>query len=190
MAVPTYDEITSAGIQMLRLARERLGGGYDSNTRDAGEPIYLSDLSRLSGGNTSGSEKSFPAINMLNIQSANFFRNRRPDGANPLSMGEFLGYDQTLIRREFRFAYSSTSSTNACNFTINATSYWHDGSNTLPVDGDRIWKYATGTASSDKAEAGYYQIFDPSSGVSEGTYGEVLGGGGGFSGQMINISSC
>ena len=190
MAVPTYDEITSAGIQMLRLSRERLGAGYDSNTRYAGEPISLKDLSNLSGGDAGGSELSYPAINMLNIQSANFFRNRRPDGANPLGMGEFLGYDQTLIRREFRFAYSSTSSTNACNFTINATSYWHDGSNTLPVDGDRIWKYATGTASSDKAEAGYYQIFDPSSGVSEGTYGEVLGGGGGFSGQMINISSC
>tara|TARA_R110000765_G_scaffold354781_1_gene444960 strand:+ start:2071 stop:2640 length:570 start_codon:yes stop_codon:yes gene_type:complete len=189
MPVPTYDEITSAGIQMLRLARERVGQGYASSF-SVTNPISLKDLSNLNGGNAGGSGNSFPAVNMLNIQSANFFRNRRPDGANPLKVSEFLGYDQTLIRREFRFAYSSTSSTNACNFTINATSYWHDGSNTLPVDGDRIWKYATGTASSDKAEAGYYQIFDPSSGVSEGTYGEVLGGGGGFSGQMINISSC
>ena len=188
MAVPTYDEITSAGIQMLRLARERVGQGYASSF-SVTNPISLKDLSNLNGGNAGGSGNSFPAVNMLNIQSANFFRNRRPDGANPLSMGEFLGYDQTLIRREFRFAYSSTSSTNACNFTIVATSYWHDGNNLLPVDGDRIWKYATGTATSDRAESGYYQIFNPISGASEGTYGEVLGGGA-FGGQMINISSC
>ena len=189
MAVPTFDELQDPGMEMSRLARERLGGGYDSNTYDGGEPISLKDLSNLSGGNAGGSEKSFPAINMLNIQSANFFRNRRPDGSNPLGMGEFFGYDQTLARREFRFAYSSTSSTNACNFTIVATSYWHDGNNLLPVDGDRIWKYATGTATSDRAESGYYQIFNPISGASEGTYGEVLGGGA-FGGQMINISSC
>tara|TARA_R110002126_G_scaffold277486_1_gene423367 strand:- start:69 stop:635 length:567 start_codon:yes stop_codon:yes gene_type:complete len=188
MPVPTYDEITSAGIQMLRLARERVGQGYASSF-SVTNPISLKDLSNLNGGNAGGSGNSFPAVNMLNIQSANFFRNRRPDGANPLKVSEFLGYDQTLLRREFRFAYSSNSSTNACNFTINATSYWHDGSSTLPVDGDRIWKYATGTAVSDRAQSGYYQIFNPSSGVSEGTYGEVLGGGA-FGGQIINISSC
>ena len=188
MAVPTYDEITSAGIQLVRLARERVGQGYASSYGIT-NPISLKDLSNLSGGNAGGSGNSFPAVNMLNIQSANFFRNRRPDGSNPLKVSEFLGYDQTLLRREFRFAYSTNSSANACSFTINATSYWHDGNSTLPVDGDRIWKYETGTSTTDRAPSGYYQIFNPSSGVSEGTVGEVLGGGA-FGGQMINISSC
>jgi len=188
MAVPTFDELQDPGMQMLKLARERVGQGYDSSF-SVTDPISLKDLSNLSGGNGGGSGNSFPAVNMLNIQSANFFRNRRPDGADPLKMGEFFGYDQTLIRREFRFAYSTNSSTNACNFTIVATSYWHDGNNTLPVDGDRIWKSETGTATSNRAEPGFYQIFDPSSGLSEGTVGEVLGGGA-FGGQMVNISNC
>lgn len=187
MPVPLYSDLQDPGMEMSRLARERLGGGYDSNTYDGGEPIYLSDLSRLTGGNTSGSEKSFPAINQLNIQSANFFRNRRPDGNDPLKMGEFFGYNQTLTRREVRFAYSSTSSTTACSFTMVSTIYWHDGSNTIPVDGDRMYTTYNGFTA---APGGYYQLFDPSSGLSEGTYAEVLGGGGGFVGTIIGISSC
>tara|TARA_R110002167_G_scaffold70675_1_gene199524 strand:- start:46 stop:609 length:564 start_codon:yes stop_codon:yes gene_type:complete len=187
MAVPTYDEITSAGIQMLRLSRERLGGGYDSNTRDAGEPIYLSDLSRLTGGNTSGSEKSFPAINQLNPQSSNFNLNRRPDGANPLKMSEFFGYNQTLTRSYVRFAFSSSNSSTACSFTINATIYYHNGSGVYPVGGDRMYTTYGGFTA---APAGFYQLFNPTSGVSNGTWVEVLGGGGGLAGTVGNSGNC
>jgi hypothetical protein len=187
MPVPTFDELQDPGMEMSRLARERLGGGYDSNTYDGGEPISLKDLSNLSGGNAGGSEKSFPAINMFNIYSANFFRNRRPDGSNPLGMGEFFGYNQTLTRTQVRFAYSSSSGTTACSFTMQSTIYYHDGSNTIPVDGDRMYTTYNGFT---PAPAGFYQLFDPSTGISEGTYAEVLGGGGGFAGTIIGVSSC
>ena len=103
MPVPTYDELQDPGLEMLKIARERLGGGYDGTTTVT-SPISLKDLSNLSGGNAGGSGNSYPAVNLLNVQSANFFRNRRPDGNNPLKMSEFFGYNQTLIRREVRFA--------------------------------------------------------------------------------------
>ena len=186
MAVPTYDELQDPGLEMLKIARERLGGGYNGTTTVT-SPISLKDLSNLSWGNSGGSGNSYPAVNLLNVQSANFFRNRRPDGNNPLKMSEFFGYNQTLIRREVRFAYSSSSSTNACNFTISSTRYWHDGSNTLPVGGDKIYTTETGTA---VAPAGYYHLFDPSSGSSTGTYAEVIGGGGGFAGTVSGVSNC
>ena len=186
MAVPTYDELQDPGLSLLKIARERLGGGYDGTTTVT-SPISLKDLSNLSGGNSGGSGVSYPAINLLNTQSANFFRYRRPDGNDPLHMSEFFGYNQTLTRREVRFAYSSSSSTNACNFTISSTRYWHDGSNTLPTDGDKMYTTETGTT---VAPAGYYHLFNPSSGTSTGTYAEVLGGGGGFAGTIIGVSNC
>ena len=187
MPVPTYDELQDPGMSMQKLSRERLGGGYDNSSYDAGDPIYLSDLSRLTGGNTSGSEKSYPAVNLLNVQSANFFRNRRPDGSDPLKMSEFFGYNQTLTRREVRFAYSSTSSSTACSFSIQSTRYYHDGSNTLPTDGDKIYTTYDGFT---PAPAGYYHLFNPGSGTSTGNYAEVIGGGGGFAGTVVGVSSC
>jgi len=40
----------------------------------------MSDIQRLSGGNTSGSGKTYPAVNTLNPVE------NRPDGENPLGM--------------------------------------------------------------------------------------------------------
>ncbi len=185
MPVPTYDEI-SAGIQMVRLARERVGQDYASSYAIT-SPISLKDLSNLSGGNAGGSGNSYPSINLLNTQSANFYRNRRPDGSDPLKMSEFLGYNQTLTRREMRFAYSNSSSSTACSYTISTTIYWHDGSSTLPVGGDKVYTTYSGTT---VAAGGFYQLFDPSSGASDGTWVEVLGGGGGFAGTVSDSGSC
>ena len=187
MPVPTFDELQDPGMEMIRLSRERLGAGYDNNTRDAGEPIYLSDLSRLTGGNTSGSEMSFPAINLLNPVSTNFNLNRRPDGSNPLKMSEFFGYNQTLTRRYVRFAFSSSNSSTACSFSISATIYYHNGSGVYPVGGDRMYTTYGGFTA---APAGYYQLFDPDSGVSNGTWVQVLGGGGGLAGTVGNSGNC
>lgn len=186
MPVPTYDELQDPGLEMLKIARERLGGGYDGTTTVT-SPISLKDLSNLSGGNSGGSGNSYPAVNQLNVQSANFFRNRRPDGNNPLHMSEFFGYNQTLTRREVRFAYSNVNSSTACSFSIQSTKYWHDGSNTLPVSGDKIYTTYDGFT---PAPAGFYHLFNPSSGTSTGDYAEVIGGGGGFAGTVVGVSSC
>lgn len=186
MPVPTYDELQDPGLEMLKIARERLGGGYDGTTTVT-SPISLKDLSNLSGGNSGGSGNSYPAVNQLNVQSANFFRNRRPDGNDPLKMSEFFGYNQTLTRREVRFAYSNVNSSTACSFSIQSTKYWHDGSNTLPVSGDKIYTTYDGFT---PAPAGFYHLFNPSSGTSTGNYAEVIGGGGGFAGTVVGVSSC
>jgi|TARA_R100001463_G_scaffold22330_3_gene53528 hypothetical protein len=187
MAVPLFSDLQNPGLEMLRLARERLGAGYTNNTYSVSSPISLKDLSNLSGGNSGGSGNSYPAINMLNVQSPAFSRNRRPDGNNPLKMSEFFGYNQNLQRRVVRFAYSSSNASTACSFSIQSTEYWHDGSNTLPVSGDKIYTTETGFTA---APSGYYQLFNPSSGVSEGTVAEVIGGGGGFAGTVAGVDSC
>jgi len=186
MAVPTYDEMGDPGMEMVRLARERVGQDYTSSY-SMSNPISLKDLSALAGGSAGGSGNSYPAVNLLNTQSANFYRNRRPDGSNPLKMSEFFGYNQTLIRREMRFAYNISSSSTACSYTISATIYWHDGSSTLPVGGDKVYTTYDGTT---VAAAGFYQLFDPSSGGTDGTWVEILGGGGGFAGTVGNSGSC
>jgi hypothetical protein len=84
MACPNIanDEIT-----MLKTARERMGAGYNSNYTITG-PIHMSDLQRLSGGNTSGSGNSYPAVSLANPVT------NRPDGEDPLQFSEFSEYDQ------------------------------------------------------------------------------------------------
>tara|TARA_R100000951_G_scaffold17063_1_gene13546 strand:+ start:436 stop:996 length:561 start_codon:yes stop_codon:yes gene_type:complete len=186
MPVPTYDELQDPGLEMLKLARERLGGGYSGSTTVT-SPISLKDLSNLSGGNSGGSGNSYPAINTLNVQSSVFANNRRPDGSDPLKMSEFFGYNQTLTRREVRFAYSNVNASTACGFSLQSTIYYHDGSSTLPVGGDKIYTTYNGFT---VAPAGFYQLFDPSSGVSEGTVAEVIGGGGGLAGTVSGVDSC
>ena len=186
MAVPTYDELQDPGLSMLGIARERYYNSYTSSSTPTA-PISLKDLSNLSGGNSGGSGVSYPAVNLRNVQSSNFFRNRRPDGSDPLKMSEFFGYDQDLVRREVRFAYSNVSSSTACGFLMQSTKYWHDGSGTLPASGDKIYTTETG---STVAPAGYYHLFDPSSGISEFKYATVIGGGGGFAGTVSGIDFC
>ena len=56
---------TSGDMSMLKVAKERTGSGYESSISIA-PPIYLADLSRLTGGNASGSGRSYPAVNLNN----------------------------------------------------------------------------------------------------------------------------
>jgi hypothetical protein len=172
MAVPT-----SGTIEMLKLARERKGFGYTSSGTIT-SPIHLSDLSRLSGGNSSGSGTSYPAVNLLNPSTS------RPDGSDPQSMGEFRGYEQNLARAAFEFLYSATSSNNACAFGLpDGTVYYHtDGSNQYPsaLDGT-FFAYTTATGFTP-VSAGFYQVFD-TSGFSTNKFiqtnssGAIIGGG-------------
>tara|TARA_R110000823_G_scaffold188054_3_gene320188 strand:+ start:693 stop:1256 length:564 start_codon:yes stop_codon:yes gene_type:complete len=187
MPVPTYDLIGN-GMELVRVARERLGGtgGY-AGSYSITSPISLKDLSSLSGGNAGGSGNNYPSVNLLNPVSTNFNLNRRPDGANPLKMSEFFGYNQTLTRSYVRFAFSSSSSSTACSFTMSATIYYHNGSGVYPVGGDRMYTTYGGFTA---AAAGYYQLFNPTSGVSNGTWVEVLGGGGGLAGTVGNSGNC
>ena len=78
-------------ISMLKTARERTGAGYTSNFYIA-PPIYMSDIQRLTGGNSSGSGRSYPAVALANPID------NRPDGENPLAMSEFSLYDQNPPR--------------------------------------------------------------------------------------------
>ncbi len=184
MACPTYT--SGAALSMLKVARERRFNNYNSSSNING-PIFMSDIQRLSGGNSSGSGENYPAINMLNIQSASPVRNARPDGSNPLEMSEFYNYDQSLQRYQVRFAYSSSSSSIACGLLASSTIYWHTGSNLLPASGDKIYTTETGFT---PAPAGYYHLFDPGTLISEFKYAEVIGGGGGFAGTVIDVDFC
>ena len=69
MACPLFDD--NIPLTMLKIARERFYNDFNSSSSIT-SPIYLSDLSRLTGGNTSGSGVSYPAVNLLNTQSGNF----------------------------------------------------------------------------------------------------------------------
>ena len=64
MAVPTYDEMGDPGMELVRVARERVGQDYDSSYAMT-NPISLKDLSALAGGSAGGSGNSYPAINLL-----------------------------------------------------------------------------------------------------------------------------
>jgi len=168
---------TSGELSMLKIARERKGYGYTSST-SIPSPIYLSDLSRLSGGNSSGSGTSYPAVNMLN-PSLN-----RPDGSDPQSMAEFRGYQQNLSRAAFEFIYSSSSSNDACSFGLpDGTTYYHtDGNNQYPSALDGTYYAYTTSTGFNPVSAGYYQVFD-TNGISTNKYiqvnssGAIIGGG-------------
>jgi len=173
MAVP---EATNQ-LNMLKLARERRFSNYDGS-QTITPPIHLSDLSRLTGGNSSGSGESYLAVNMLNSV------NNRPDGNDPQSMGEFFGYNQLLSRTPFQFIYDSSSSSDACAFGLpNGTEYHHtDGDNLFPSALDGTFSAYTTATGFVPVSAGYYQIFD-SDGIpidkyiQVGSGGSIIGGG-------------
>ena len=172
MAVPS-----SGSIEMLKLAKERKFSNYNSSSSIT-SPIFLSDLSRLTGGNSSGSGTSYPAINLANPSTS------RPDGSNPLQMSEFRGYDQDASRIAFQFLFSSSSSNDACSFGLpDGTEYFHtDGSNTYPSAVDGTFFAFTSATGSVPVSAGFYQVFD-TFGVSTGKFiqtnssGAIIGGG-------------
>ena len=152
MACPdvSQDEIT-----MRKTARERLGAGYDSSY-SVTNPIYMSDLQRMSGGNSSGSGNSFLAVNTLNPVE------NRPDGENPLSFAEFSKYNQTVTRTAFNYVYSTQNSSSACVAAIPSPSpYFHtDTENLVPDAGGGQYTAYTTISGTQVAAAGYYAIYE------------------------------
>ena len=172
MAVPS-----SGAINMLNIAKERKYSNYNSSSSIT-SPIYMSDISRLSGGNSSGSGTSYPAVNLANPVSS------RPDGSNPLQMSEFKGYDQDAARTAFEFLYDASSSSDACAFGLpDGTVYYHtDGSNQYPSALDGTFYAYTSATGTVPVSAGYYQVFS-TTGISTSKYiqvgsgGAIIGGG-------------
>lgn len=176
MACPNIanDEIT-----MLKTARERMGAGYNSNYTIT-SPIYMSDLQRLSGGNTSGSGNSYPAVSLANPVT------NRPDGENPLQFSEFSQYDQNPARTAFQYNYSSSSSSGACETAIPTGPYYHtDGNNLVPSAANTYYAYTTASGTTP-VSAGYYSIYSTGNiGVPTGDYIQV-----GSNGLITAIGSC
>jgi hypothetical protein len=169
--------IANDEISMLKTARERTGAGYTSNFTIA-PPIYMSDIQRLSGGNSSGSGRSYPAVALANPI------NNRPDGENPLQMSEFSLYDQNPPRTAFMFNYNSQSSNNACQFAIPFDTYYHDDGNNLVPDAINIYTAYTTQTGTTVATAGYYAIYT-TGGSPSGSYIRV-----GNNGLIIEVDDC
>ncbi len=148
MAVPS-----SGQLEMVKIARERLGYGYDGTFSVTG-PIYMSDLQRISGGNSSGSGNSYLAVNTLNpIEN-------RPDGENPLRAGEFRSYNQTVTRTSFNYVYSTQNSSTACAAAIPNGPYFHtDTENLVPDAGGGTYTAYTTISGATVVPAGYYAIY-------------------------------
>ena len=168
-------------LSMLKVARERTGAGYTSNAYIA-PPIYMSDIQRLTGGNSSGSGRSYPAVALSNPID------NRPDGEDPLHMSEFNLYDQNPPRTAFNYIYSSSSSSNACQSGIpTLLPYYHTDSNNLVPDagGGQYTAYTTQTGTTP-VTAGYYQIYQTGNQpTSSGKWMQV-----GNNGSILAVGSC
>lgn len=174
MACPN---IANDEISMFKTGRERTGAGYTSNYNLA-TPVYMSDIQRLTGGNTSGSGHSYPAVALANPI------NNRPDGANPLAMSEFSLYDQNPPRTAFMFNYDNQSSNNACQFAIPFDTYYHDDANNLVPSNVNIYTAYTTQTGTTVATAGYYAIYT-TGGSPSGSWMQV-----GNNGLIIATGSC
>ena len=169
--------IANDEISMLKTARERTGAGYTSSFTIT-PPIYMSDIQRLSGGNTSGSGNSYPAVALANPI------NNRPDGQNPLQMSEFSLYDQNPPRTAFMFNYDNQSSVSACAFAIPFDTYYHDDANNLVPSSVNIYTAYTTQTGTTVATAGYYAIYT-TGGSPSGSWMQV-----GNNGLIIATGSC
>jgi len=174
MACPN---IANDEISMFKTGRERTGAGYTSNFNLA-TPVYMSDIQRLTGGNTSGSGHSYPAVALANPIT------NRPDGQNPLQMSEFSLYDQNPPRTAFMFNYNSQSSNNACQFAIPFDTYYHDDANNLVPSNVNIYTAYTTQTGTTVATAGYYAIYT-TGGSPSGYWMQV-----GNNGLIIATGSC
>jgi len=174
MACPN---IANDEISMLKTARERTGAGYTSSFSIT-NPIYMSDIQRLSGGNTSGSGNSYPAVALANPI------NNRPDGQNPLAMSEFSLYDQNPPRTAFMYNYDSSSYQNACPIAIVFDTYYHTDPNNLVPSSLNVYTAYTTQTGTTVAAAGYYAIYT-TSGQQSGSWMQV-----GNNGLIIATGSC
>ena len=167
-------------ISMFKTGRERTDAGYDSNYNLA-TPIFMSDIQRLSGGNSSGSGQSYPAVALSNPID------NRPDGENPLRMSEFSLYDQNPPRTAFNYMYSSSSSSNSCIPGIpTLLPYYHTDSNNLVPDNINIYTAYTTQTGTTVVVAGYYQIYQTGNQPSSsGKWMQV-----GNNGLIIAVGSC
>ena len=177
MACPN---VANEEITMIKTARERTGAGYDSSYSIT-NPIYMSDLQRVTGGNASGSGNSYPAVNTLNpIEN-------RPDGSNPLEFSEFSQYNQNVTRTAFQFV-SGTSSSNACQFAIpSGTAYFHtDVNNLVPSAGGGQYTAYTTISGSAVVPAGYYAIYSNDNfPTASGKWIQV-----GNNGSILSVGNC
>lgn len=173
MACPN---IANSEITMLKTARERKYSNYDGNGTIT-SPIYMSDIQRLSGGNSSGSGTSYPPVAMGNPET------NRPDGENPLQMSEFSLYDQNPPRTAFYYIYDSSSSGSACNLGIPEGPYYHtDPNNLYPDDLTGIYTAYTTQTGTTPVSSGYYQIYNSDFSTTGkyiyvGSNGAITGGG-------------
>jgi len=151
MACPN---VSQDEISMFKTGRERTGAGYDSSYNLA-TPVYMSDIQRLSGGNSSGSGQNYPSVNTLNPVE------NRPDGENPLGMSEFSEYNQNVTRTAFNYVYSTQNSSSACQAAIPSPSpYFHtDVNNLVPDAGGGQYTAYTTISGATVAPAGYYAIY-------------------------------
>ena len=177
MACPSVadDEIT-----MLKTGRERTGAGYDSSY-SLSTPIYMSDLQRISGGNSSGSGQNYPAVNTLNpIEN-------RPDGENPLSFAEFSSYNQNVTRTAFQYV-DGTTANNACAFALpSGDALFHtDVNNLVPDAGGGQYTAYTTISGSAHPSAGFYAIYpNENLPTATGKYIQV-----GNSGEILVVGTC
>tara|TARA_R100000951_G_scaffold11791_1_gene9667 strand:+ start:3653 stop:4189 length:537 start_codon:yes stop_codon:yes gene_type:complete len=178
MACPN---VANDEISMFKTGRERTGAGYDSSY-NLSTPIYMSDLQRLSGGQSSGSGHNYPAVNTLNpIES-------RPDGENPLQFSEFSQYNQNVTRTAFQYVYSATSSNNACAFAIpSGLAYFHtDVNNLVPDAGGGQYTAYTTVSGTTVVPAGYYAIYSNDNfPTASGKYIQV-----GSNGSILAVGNC
>jgi len=174
MACPN---IANSDITMLKTARERKYSNYGGNGTITG-PIYMSDIQRLSGGNSSGSGTSYPPVALANPIT------NRPDGENPLQMSEFSLYDQNPPRTAFMFNYNSSSSNSACQFAIPFDTYYHTDPNNLVPSSLNVYTAYTTQSGTTPATAGYYAIYT-TSGSASGSYIRV-----GNNGLIIEVDDC
>ena len=142
----------------------------------------MSDIQRLSGGNSSGSGQNYPSVNTLNPVE------NRPDGENPLGMSEFSQYNQNVTRSAFNYVYSSSNSSNACQAAIpSPTPYFHtDVNNLVPDAGGGQYTAYTTISGSTVVAAGYYAIYSTGNFPSaSGKWMQV-----GSNGSILAVGNC
>ena len=139
--------------------------------------LYICQIYLLTGGNSSGSGTSYPAVNTLNPEI------ERPDGEDPLKFSEFYSYEQNVTLTAFDYVFDETSSNDACSGCKPLGPFYHNDVNNLYPDAlDGTYTAYENTSGSIKASTGYYQIY-ASGGSSTGKYiqvgseGSIIGGG-------------